>query len=109
MQRPVILFSQIFNFRLEDKTTFGTISEEEEHFSSLYCNITALKTNSYVKLPTYLVDLKRFYPYVEDLKTNIFKFKTSTISLSQVIFDEMKQDFANFKKVRHEYTNTLLL
>ena len=93
------MFSFIFYFRLEDKVIFGNRREEEEYFSHFYCSVTSLQKNSYIKLPSYLVDLKRFYPHVKDLKTNTFRFKTSTIALSQVIFDEMKQDFANFQKV----------
>ena len=93
------MFSFIFHFRLEDKVIFGNRSEEEEYFSQLYCNVTSLQKNSYIKLPSYLVDLKRFYPYIKDLKTTTFRFKTSTLALSQIIFDKMKQDFARVQKV----------
>ena len=89
----------IVHFRLKLKTIFVNQIEEEEDYNNLYSNLTALKEHSYVKLPTYIVDLKRFYPHVADLKLNIFKFKNDTISRAQELFTNMKEEYTNLKKV----------
>ena len=89
----------IVHFRLKSKTIFANQIEEEEYFNNFYSNLTALKEHSYVKLPTYMVDLKKFYPHVADLKLNILKFKNDTISRAQELFTNMKEEYINLKKV----------
>ena len=49
---------------VSDETLFHSRSELEK-----------LKYNKYLKLNTYVVDVKGFYPYINELRENIFKFK----------------------------------
>ena len=68
--------------------------EEEEYFKRIDNKIEDLKQNKYVKLPFYTVDIKRFFPYVDELRSNVLKFKPEILSQSQNIMKYMKEKYA---------------
>ena len=84
---------------MKSQMLFSNDLEEEEYSNNLYSKLIALKENNYIKLPTYIVELRRIYPYVEELKSNIFKFRNEVILNARKLFTTMKQDFVNFKQV----------
>ena len=92
----------IVSFRLGKRGEFSFESKEEEveYFNNLYQNIQKYKENTYIKLPTYVVDLKRFYPYVDELKSAVFKFKPETISKAKSLLNNIKQEFIHSDKVK---------
>ena len=79
---------------------FATKDEESEYFDKLYKNLEKYKENTYIKLPTYVTDLKRFYPYVDDLKSTIFKFKPATLTKAKYLLENIKKEFIKSHKVR---------
>ena len=68
--------------------------EEEEYFTRIDAKIQALSRNRYVKLPFYTVDIKRFFPYVDELRSDVLKFRSDTISKSQNIMNRIKEKYA---------------
>ena len=82
-------------YRFEDK------DEEEEYFrKQLHGKILKLKQNNYIKLPSYTIDLKGFYPYIDELKLNIFKFKRDNDLRARALLNKMKEKFIHSAKVR---------
>ena len=83
--------------------------EEVEYFKRIDNKIEDLKHNKYVKLPFYTVDIKRFFPYVDELRSNVLKFKPDTISKSQNIMKNMKEKYAkvciSLFAIKHRYIN----
>ena len=73
---------------------FNNDLEEDEYFKRVDNKIEDLKYNKYVKLPFYTVDVKRFYHYVDELRSNVLKFKPDTFSQSQNIMKNMKEKYA---------------
>ena len=58
-----------------------------------------LKYDKYVALGWYAVDVKGFYPYVEELKNSIFKLKNEHIETARAIFRSTKNTYRATKKL----------
>ena len=50
-----------------------------------------LKKSYYIKLETYVCDIKGFLPYVQDLRKNIFRFKSKDISHANMMIKKIKK------------------
>ena len=88
-------------FRLKQKYIFDDQEEEEEYYEKFHKKIKNLKNNHYIKIPFYTIDIKTFYPYLDDLRTNIFKFKSDVVTKSQIILDKIKTKFMYSAKVEN--------
>ena len=61
-------------------------------------HLNTLKLGHYIKLPTYVADVKGFSPYLNDLKQNVFKFHKKFSTLSTNLYEKMIQRAkGNFK------------
>ena len=58
---------------------------------------TYLKFSHYVRLETYVCDIKGFLPYIDQLKTEIFRFKKDTMKAAKIIVRKLRA-MASFKK-----------
>ena len=54
-------------------------------------HLNKLKLGHYIKLPTYVADVKGFSPYLNDLKQNVFKFHKKFSTLSTNLYEKMIQ------------------
>ena len=79
---------------------FPSKDEEKRYFDKLYQNLEKYKENTYIKLPTYITDLKRFYPYLDELKSTVFKFKTNTLTKAKYLLENIKHEFIHSHKVK---------
>ena len=52
-----------------------------------------LRTNSYVKLGPYTIDIQGFFPYAEELKNSVFKFKTEDMRTAKTIVQSVKNTY----------------
>ena len=50
-----------------------------------------LKKSYYIKLETYVCDVKGFLPYVQDLRKYIFRFKSKDISQANMMIKKIKK------------------
>ena len=51
------------------------ISVSEDTLFNHRDELKKLQNNTYIKLPVYVLDIKGFYPYVNELVNNVLKFK----------------------------------
>ena len=51
--------------------------------------IEKLKFDHYIKLDKYVMDVKGFYPYLNELVNDVFKFKSDHIKAAQEILNKM--------------------
>ena len=69
--------------------------------------------NKHIKFFPYLNDVKGFYPYVDELKKSIFKFKKTHIHSAEShlwkVFDSHKTIKANFKNLKQLKKNHTLV
>ena len=79
---------------------FPSKDEEKRYFDKLYQNIEKYQENTYIKLPTYITDLKRFYPYLDELKSTVFKFKANTLTKAKYILENIKQEHIHSTRVK---------
>ena len=56
-----------------------------------------LKYNKVVKLAAYVNDVQGFYPYVDELKKHIFKFKQEDLRVAKSIFQSIKNKYRGTK------------
>ena len=61
--------------------------------------LESLKYDKYVGLGPYVNDVKGFYPYVEELKNSIFRFKKEDTEAALAIFQSIKNTYRASKKV----------
>jgi hypothetical protein len=54
-------------------------------------HLDKLRLGHYIKLPTYVADVKGFSPYLNDLKQNIFKFHKKFSTVSTKLYQKMIQ------------------
>ena len=87
------VISQFF-YRLKQQYHFNNELEEDEYFKRIDNKIEDLKHNKYVKLPFYTVDIKRFFPYVDELRSTVLKFKPEILYQSQSIMNNIKEKYA---------------
>ena len=64
-----------------------------------------MKQNNYIKLPTYVIDVKRFYPYIKELSLNILKFKGDIVLKANGLLNNMKEKFIHSAQVKNRETN----
>ena len=57
------------------------------HFDRL--SLQSLKSDRYILLDEYVMDVKGFYPFVNELVRDIFVFKRNYIERAKVIFESM--------------------
>ena len=72
------------------------MSDEELHKSR--SQLKNLTTNSYVKLDTYTIDIQGFFPYLDELKNYIFKFKQEDMKTARTILQSVKNVYRVNKK-----------
>ena len=65
---------------------------DEELFRSRG-QLEKFRTNSYVKLGPYTTDIQGFFPYAEELKNSVFKFKTDDMRTAKTIFQSVKNTY----------------
>ena len=97
-------FCLVFRLGQGVDLAFPSKDEEKRYFDKLYKNIEKYKENTYIKLPTYITDLKRFYPYLDELKSTIFKFKTDTLTKAKYLLENIKQEFIHSHRVKLHIT-----
>ena len=78
---------------------FRNKAEEEIYFDAFYNRIDHLREHAYIKIPFYANDVKKFYPYLEELKEKIFKFKKDDLLQAKNLVDNMKTKFIRSSKV----------
>jgi hypothetical protein len=72
------------------------VSDKELHNSR--SQLENLTTNSYVKLETYTIDIQGFFPYVDELKNDVFKFKPEDMKTARTILQSVKNAYRGTKK-----------
>ena len=72
------------------------MSDKELHLSR--SQLEKLTINSYVKLETYTIDIQGFFPYVEELKNHVFKFKSEEMKTARTILQSVKNAYRATKK-----------
>ena len=86
-------------FRLKEKYRFGNKTEEEVYFEAFYEKINQWRKHSYIKIPYYTIDVKKFHPYLQELRNNVFKFKKDDILQAKTLVHNMKRKFIHSSKV----------
>ena len=79
---------------------FRNQAEEEIYFDEFYNEIDQLREHTYIKIPFYANDVKKFYPYLDELKENVFKFKKNDLLQAKHLLYNMKTKFSRSSKVR---------
>ena len=82
-----LVVSILLNFSVSDKELHNSRSQLEN-----------LTTNSYVKLETYTIDIQGFFPYVDELKNDVFKFKPEDMKTARTILQSVKNAYRGTKK-----------
>ena len=85
--------------RLKEKYRFGNKTEEEVNFGAFYEKINQWRKHSYIKIPNYTIDVKKFHPYLQELRNNVFKFKKDDILQAESLIYNMKRKFIHSSKV----------
>ena len=49
----------------------------------------SLKFNKYIRLDTYVRDVQLFYPYINELVRDVFRFKADPMKRAETIFNRM--------------------
>ena len=78
---------------------FRNQAEEEMYFDGFYNKIDQLREHTYIKIPFYANDVKKFYPYLDELKENVFKFKKDDLLQAKNLVHNMKTKFIRSSKV----------
>ena len=71
--------------------------------------VAPLKYDKVVKLGPYVNDVQGFYPYVEELKEQIFKFKQEDINKAKTIFQSIKNTYKGTKHKRSPNSNVTMV
>ena len=85
--------------RLKEKYRFGNKTEQEVYFEAFYEKIRQWRKHSYIKIPYYTIDVKKFHPYLQELRNNVFKFKKDDILQAKTMVHNMKRKFIHSSKV----------
>ena len=72
---------------------YFVLSTTDEQLSKSRDQLKKFTTNSYVKLDQYTDDVQGFFPYVEELRKSIFKFKPEDMKTAKTIFQAMKNTY----------------
>ena len=72
------------------------MSDRELHNSRN--QLTNLTINSYVKLRTNTTDMQGFFPYIDELRNYIFKFKPEDMNTARTILQSVKNVYRVNKK-----------
>ena len=78
---------------------FRNQAEEEIYFHAFYNKINQLREQTYIKIPFYANDVKKFYPYLDELKENVFKLKKDELLQAKNLVHNMKTKFIRSSKV----------
>ena len=104
----IIIAIQLF-CRLKERYRFGNKTEEEVYFEVFYEKINQWRKHSYIKIPNYTIDVKKFHPYLQELRNNVFKFKEDDILQARTLAHNMKRKFIRSSKVYKPYRVLMLI
>ena len=71
------------------------ISVSEDTLFNHRNELKKLQNNTYIKLPVYVLDIKGFYPYVNELVNNVLKFKNIHIHRATTIINRLNPKLNN--------------
>ena len=66
-----------------------SVSVPESDLQHRRWKLKGLQYNRYIKLDKFVMDVKGFYPYINELVNDVFKFKPVHIEKAQTIFNRM--------------------
>ena len=56
-------------------------------------NLEGYKTDNYVKLGAYTTDVQGFFPYANELKNSVFKFRDEDLKTAKTIMQSVNNTF----------------
>ena len=71
------------------------ISVSEDTLFNHRDELKKLQNNTYIKLPVYVLDIKGFYPYVNELVNNVLKFKNIHMHRATTIMNRLNPKLNN--------------
>ena len=63
-------------------------------------NLEGYKTDNYVKLGAYTTDVQGFFPYANELKKSVFKFRDEDLKTAKTIMQSVNNTFRATKRLK---------
>ena len=81
---------RVYNLKLKIRyNTLFALSVTDETLLHNRSEIEDLKYNTYIKLHLYVMDIKGFYPFINELVNDVLKFKEENLSRAKEIFNSL--------------------
>ena len=71
-------------------------------------NLERYKMDNYVKLGAYTTDVQGFFPYLNELKTSVFKFKDEDLRTAKSIIQSVTNTFKATKRLNMDDEVTMV-
>ena len=66
------------------------------------------KMDSYVKLGAYVTDVQGFFPYIDELRSSVFRFKNDDMKTANTIFQSVINTYRGTKRLSKDDTITMI-
>ena len=71
-------------------------------------NLERYKMDNYVKLGAYTTDVQGFFPYLNELKTSVFKFRDEDLKTAKSIIQSVTNTFKSTKRLNMDDEVTMV-